>query len=344
MNARLLAAFLCLTTLGTGCIIVDGDGGGDTGTLSDVTFLWTFGADGRCVDVPNVKSIRLTIPGETLDSNGNYACNTAGVDGITLRRFRNGTYNYTLNAIDAYNQVVYTTSGSFTVNGTSRQVRVDLTPDGKTYAYVSWYFPAKGSFSRPTCAQANVTSMKASIDNGEWVTVDCTQGQTGMGIATPYLNPGQHSLQLIAYGYDSLGRNNMPLYNLYGTFTTQRGEPVSAQFGFFAVGGISVRWDFWDGSNYRDCAQTGVTQVVWNLLDVATNTLVFGDAGESHACGAAPVVNQFLKPGDYKVFIRGYVGSTKSYTNEASPTVYTVKAFEQKTRNDASTTVVMSKL
>jgi len=343
MNARLLAAFLCLTTLGTGCIIVDG--GGDSGPGNDVTFLWTFGADGRCVDVPNVKSIRLTIPGETLDSNGNYACNTAGVDGITLRNFRSGTYNYTINAIDAYNQVVYASSGSFTVSGASKQVRVDLTPDGMTYAYVSWYFPAKGSFSRPTCAQANVTSMKAQIDNGELVSVDCTEGQTGMGIATPYLTPGQHTLRLVAYGYDSAGRNNMPLYNLYGTFTTQRGEPVSAQFGFFAVGGISLSWDFKDTVQNRtySCAESGVTKVIIHLLDLSTNTYVFGNTGESFDCGEAPAVNQFMKPGDYKVYAYGMNGNTKIFSNEGAPPTVTVRAFVQKTEGDASTPLVLSR-
>jgi hypothetical protein len=309
----------------------------------DITFLWTFGADGRCVDVPAVKSIKITIPGETLANNGVYACSTAGVDGITLRDFRGGNYSYTLQAIDAYGKVIYLGSGSVAVNG-NKQVRVDLTPDGKTYAYVSWFFPPKGSYNRPTCAQANVTSMKASIDNGEWVSVSCEEGQTGIGIATPYLEPGPHTLRLVAYGYDTQGRNGMPLYNLQGTLTTQRGEPVSVQFGFFELGGMSVRWDMWDGFQYRTCAQTGLTQVVLNLLDLSTNTFVFGESGAAYACGAAPVVNQFLKPSNYRVYLRGYAGSTMTYSNENNPTDITVRAFEQKTATDTSTALLMSKL
>jgi hypothetical protein len=340
MNARFLAAFLCLTTLGTGCIIVDNDG--NSGVAGDVTFLWTFGAEGRCVNVPNVKSIKVTIPGESLDNNGFYACNTAGTDGITLRNFRAGSYSYTVDAIDAYNKVLYTSSGAFVVNG-SKQVRVDLTPDGKTYAYVSWYFPAKGSYSRPTCAQANVTSMKASIDNGPWVDVDCVEGQTGAGIPTPYLAAGAHTLRLVAYGYDTQGRNDMPLYNLQGNLTTQRGEPVSVQFGFFELGGMSVRWDLWDGFQYRTCAQTGLTKVVLNLLDLSTNTPVFEGEGVSFDCGAAPVVNQFMKPGNYQVRLRGYVNTAMTYSNENNLTNLTVRAFEQKLSTDTSTVLVMSK-
>jgi len=343
MNARLLAAFLCLATLGTGCIIVDHDGHPPSGSPGDVTFLWTFGAEGRCVNVPNVKSIKVSIPGESLDNNGFYACNTAGTDGITLRNFRAGSYSYTIDAIDAYNKVLYTSSGVFTVNG-SRQVLVDLTPDGKTYAYVSWYFPAKGSYSRPTCAQANVTSMKASIDNGEWVAVDCVKGQTGIGIPTPYLAAGTHTLRVVAYGYDTKGRNDMPLYNLQGTLVTQRGEPVSTQFGFFELGGMSVRWDLWDGFQYRTCAETGLTKVVLNLLDLSTNKPVFEGEGVAFDCGAAPVVNQFMKPGNYQVRLRGYVNTAMTYSNESNMTNLMVKAFEQKLSTDTSTVLVMSKL
>ncbi len=448
MNARLLAAFLCLATLGTGCIIVDNDGtnppppttgspghvtflwrfgpegncdsvpavksikltipgetldsngfyacntagvdgitlrnfrggtynytiqgldssgtalyttsgsfsvNGDTqvrvdfsptstGSPGHVTFLWTFGPEGRCADVPSVKSIKITIPGQTLDSNGYYACNTAGVDGITLRNFQGGTYNYTIQALDSSGAVLYTTSGSLSVNG-NKQVYVDLTPGGKTYAYYSWYFPAKGSYSRPTCAQANVTSMQASINGGAWFPVSCQDGTSGGGIPTPYLEPGTHTIRLVAYGYDTTGRNGMPLYNLQGSVTTQQGtDAPSAEFGFFALGGMSLRWDFWDGYQYRTCTETGVTQVVFNLLDLSTNTLVFGEQGVSHGCGEAPVVNQFMKPGDYKVYIRGYVGTSMTYSNESNPTNLTVKAFEQKVSTDTSTVLVMSKL
>ena len=47
-----------------------------------MTFVWTFGTGYQCDDVPEVKSVKLVIPGESLDNNGFYACNTAGTDGI----------------------------------------------------------------------------------------------------------------------------------------------------------------------------------------------------------------------------------------------------------------------
>jgi hypothetical protein len=119
---------------------------------------------------------------------------------------------------------------------------------------------------------------------------------------------------------------------------------MSAQFGFFALGGMSVRWDMWDGANYRNCAETGLTKVVLNLLDLSTNTTVFEGEGISYSCGAAPVVNQFMKPGNYQVRVRGYVNSAMTYSNENNLTNLTVKEFEQKISTDTSTVLVMSKL
>ena len=60
MNARLLAAFLCLTAASTGCIIIDHDDDGPCCNTppaqpGDVTFLWTFAVPstaGRCADAP----------------------------------------------------------------------------------------------------------------------------------------------------------------------------------------------------------------------------------------------------------------------------------------------------
>jgi hypothetical protein len=349
MNARLLATFLCLASLSTGCIIVDNDGNDGpccttpppTGQPGDVTVLWTI-TNGRCADAPEVKSIQISIPGETLYNGGVYACNTAGVDGIVLHDFAAGNYTYTLKALSYSGEVLYMGSGGFTVNGNVR-VNVDLTPNGQSYTLISWYFPPNTYSSNPSCSQAGVTSIKASIDDGDWVTLSCEEGMTNGGVPSPYLSAGTHTLQLVAYGYDSAGRNGMPLYNSQGTFTTTSGAPTSQNFRFYEVGGISVRWDLWDGYQYRSCAETGLTGMTINLRDKATGALVYGTAGDPQSCTGAPILYQFLKPGSYEVYIRGMVGSSVAYTNEASPTTVTVSAFVQKTKADPSTTIVLTK-
>lgn len=348
MNARILAAFLLCLTSTTGCIIVDHDDDDDCCNPpaqtypGDVTFLWTF-ANGRCADVPEVRSIKISIPGETLHNGGVYACNTAGVDGIVLHDFVPGTYNYTIQAIGYDGETLYEGGSSFTVNGDVR-VNIDLTPNGMSYALIGWSFPPNTYSNSPSCSQANVTSLKAQIDGGEWVTLDCEDGMTNGGVETPWLADGSHTIYLIAYGRDRAGRDGMPLYTTQGTFVTSAGSPRSETFQFFAVGGMSLRWELWDGNAKRTCAEAGLTGMVINLLDMDTGELVYGNAGDPQACNGAPILYQYLKPGRYEVYIRGLKGSAVTYSNEDLPDVLTVKPFEQVTSSDPSYTVALVRL
>jgi hypothetical protein len=292
------------------------------------------------VNVPEVKSIKVTIPGEQLDSNGYYACNTAGTDGITLHHFRAGTYSYTIDALDASGNVIYKGSGSFTVNGNVLET-VDLTPNGNPFAYVSWSFPGN-----PTCAQANVTSMKISLDNGPWENVDCAAGMVDGGLASPDLTPGNHTIRIAAYGRDKWGRDGLLLYNTLGTMTLPRSGSIAASFQLFAVGGMSLKWKFWDGyaSKFKDCAEAGVDRVVIHLFDLSANRYVFGEAGESVACTLAPVIYSDMKPGQYKVYMYGMSGSAKLYSSESTPETVTVEAFDQKIPTDPGTPVTLVRL
>ncbi|MFY0570613.1 hypothetical protein ACN28E_43235 [Archangium lansingense] len=345
MNARILAAFLLCLTSTTGCIIVDHDDDDDGGPCcntpaptypGDVTFLWTF-ANGRCADEPDVKSIKITIPGETLHNGGVYACNTAGVDGIVLHDFAPATYSYNIQAISYSNETLYEGSGTFTVNGDVR-VNVDLTPDGMSYALVGWAFPPTTTSQNPSCGQAGVDYIKAQIDSGEWVTLNCADGMTNGGVETPWLQDGSHGIYLIAYGRDLGGRSDMPLYTSQGTFVTSAGSPRSETFRFFAVGGLSVRWELWDGNTRKTCSEAGVTGMLINLKDRTTGEFLYPD-GDPQACTGAPILYQYLKPGQYEVHIRAMKGSTIAYSNEVLPDVLTVEAFRQKTTADNSHTV-----
>jgi hypothetical protein len=344
MNARILAAFLCLTVASTGCIIIDGDGDGggyQQRHPGDVTFLWTFAPNGRCSDVPDVKNIQISITGESLHNGGVYACNTAGVDGIVLHDFEGGSYPYTIRAIGYDGDTLFEGRGTFTVDGDVR-VTIDLTPNGMSYALVSWYFPPNSYSNNPSCSQAGVTSIKAQIDGGEWVALTCADGMANGGVETPWLADGSHTIQLIAYGRDRAGRDGMPLYNTSGTFTTSAGSPRSESFRFFEVGGMSLRWELWDNSTTRrTCAEAGLTGMFINLKNLATGDWVYGEAGDFQSCTGAPILYQYLKPGRYAVYIHGMKGSTVAYSNEneAVPDVLTVTAFEQKTASDVAYTV-----
>ncbi|AKJ06616.1 hypothetical protein ATI61_105402 [Archangium gephyra] len=337
MNARILAAFLCLSAASTGCIIIDGDGGYQ-GYEGDVTFLWTFAPNGRCSDVPEVKNIQISITGEALHNGGVYACNTAGVDGIVLHDFAPGNYPYTIRAIGYDGDTLFEGRGTFTVNGDVR-VNIDLTPNGMSYALVSWYFPNNAS-----CYQAGVSYIRAQIDGGEWVTLNCADGMANGGVETPWLADGTHTIQMVAYGRDRAGRDDLPLYNTSGRFSTSAGSPRSESFQFFAVGGMSLRWELWDSSTTRrTCAEAGLTGMVINLRHRETDTLVYGSAGDPQSCTGAPILYQFLKPGTYEVYIRGMKGSVVAYSNEDLPDVLTVTAFEQKTVSDVAYTVALAR-
>ncbi|WP_257448783.1 hypothetical protein [Archangium lipolyticum] len=299
----------------------------------DITFLWTFSdtASGRCADVPDVKSVRITIPGQVLANDGIFACNNSGVDGIALLSFVSGTYSYTLEALGSSGQVLYKGSGSVTVNGNVR-VNVTLAPYGSpsSYAYLSWSFPANSTSQNPTCAQAGVVSVDARIDGGDTVRLECSRGMSGAGVQTPFLEPGRHTLELIGVGSDG-----QPSYYVNAFLDIQQGSPVSASYRFGAVGGMALSWSLVDGIESRTCSQSGVTRVAINLQDEATGVLIYGTDGDPHGCEDVPVIYRFLRPGSYRVFIRG-TGPGVLYTNENdSPLTLTVTAFQQKTGADA---------
>jgi len=357
MNARLLVAFLCIAMGGTGCIIVDTDGpdhGGPCCTTpqpqpepqppplpnpGDVTFMWTFAnvGAGRCADVPDVKSIRITIPGEKLHNGGVYACNTAGTDGIVLHDFLPRAYSYTLEAIGYDNRVLYQGSGNFSVNGDTR-VNVNLTPQGgpSSFAYISWSFEANTSSSNPDCNQAGDTHVDVRIDGGDWTRLQCEKGIGTNQVSSPYLTPGSHTIEFVGVRVSSSGET--PYYYRKGELTTQAGSPISVSYKLLAVGGMSLRWELRDGSSYNTCAQAGVSEIRINMQNVATNEYLYGDEGDVQPCTGAPILYRFLRPGDYRVFIRGMNGSRIAYTNENSgAVVLTVKAFQQKTEAQAVT-------
>lgn len=325
MNVRILATFLCLASLGTGCVIYDDDPcctpPPQQLAPGDVTFQWTFSGS-RCVDLPYIKSVLIRIDGEILANNGYYPCTVNGYDGIVLHDFASRSYNFTIEALDARSQVVFSSAGSFTVNGNTR-VNVDLTPPGSagSYAYISWNFPASGG-GRPSCFQAGVARVQGSIDGGPWTDLDCEQGRIE-GIATDYLAPGPHTVELVA-----LGSDGQPYYYTNGSFETLRGAPHVYIFDFWAVGGAAVAWQLTaDGRTTLSCSAAGVTQVFINFRDVATGQLVYGEQGDVHACNAAPVTYSFLPPGQYYVYIQA-TGPGGSYYSNANPApIIQVRAF-----------------
>ncbi|HEX8697638.1 MAG TPA: hypothetical protein VF815_02265 [Myxococcaceae bacterium] len=277
----------------------------------DVTFLWTFGGR-RCDQARDVYGVNISIPGEPLANNGRFACNTAGVDGITLHDFAPGSYNFTLEAVNFQNQVLFGANGTFTVNG-DRTVAVDLAPVGNpsSYAYLNWTFPGNQG-----CAQAGVASVDIKLDTRATANFSCSEGQTSPGLQTPALDPGEHFIEFIAR--DASGR---PLYYFNGTLVTQAYNPVAASYSLYAVGGAAISWKFSGGSTPFDCNTadpTGTLRVGINFQDTNTGEWVYGSAGDWHGCTDKPIVYSFLRPGTYKVSLYAKTSNNVEYRSNPS--------------------------
>ncbi|MDC0709752.1 hypothetical protein POL68_14870 [Stigmatella sp. ncwal1] len=320
MNSRLLLAFLCLASFSTGCIVVDED---DRAYPGDVSFLWTF--EGlRCDQSREVFGVNVEIPGESLHNGGRYACNTGGVDGITLHDFRAGSYTYILTAVDVQNRVVYEARGTFRIDG-NVTVRADLMGEGDpaSYALLNWTFPGNAS-----CGQAGVASVDITLDDQAPANFPCFEGQRSPGLQTPDLAPGEHFIEFIAR--DASGN---PLYYYNGGLVTQAYNPVSASYNLYAVGGAAISWRFSDGSVTRDCPSSTL-EVGVNFQDTATGEWVYGALGDWQLCQDKPITYSFLRPGTYKVSLYAKNGNTE-YRSNSNMAPILVRAHQFPGPNDA---------
>ncbi|MBJ6759328.1 hypothetical protein JGU66_01050 [Myxococcaceae bacterium JPH2] len=337
MNSRLLAALLCLVAVTSGCVIHDN--GCDTcevqGSPGDVRFMWTFGGK-RCSDDPSIKGVNISIPGEDLANGGYYPCNANGFDGIILHDFVPGTYAFDIEAVNYSDQRVYVGSGRFTVNG-NVSVNIDLTPLGQptSYAYVNWLFPTQAGSSYPSCGQAGIAYVDARVDDSNWKRFNCSEGSGGNSVQSPYLDPGQHYLEVVA-----LDSQIRPVYYYGGGFVSQNGTPVSVTAETWEIGGASVRWDLYDGNTRLTCSQAGVSQVSINFQDKFTGKWVYGLTGEFYGCGQAPVVFEFLRPGSYYVSIIATGSNGRVYRSPANLPAIDVIAHQFPGPNSALTVPV----
>ncbi|MBX5482628.1 MAG: hypothetical protein IRZ16_12435 [Myxococcaceae bacterium] len=343
MNAKILGAFLLALT-GSGCIIVGG-GGNPPPPLhpGDVTFTWTF-AGQNCPDVPYVKNIHLQIPGETLQNDGYFPCLADNYPGINLLDFAGGSYSFTIDAIDYSNNVVFSSSGRFTVDG-DLTVNVDLAPVGDplSYAYVRWFFPplnpplVSSTIANPSCADAWVATVDMYVDDQLVDHFPCAQGQTADGVPTPYLTGGNHTIMLVAY--DATGNE---LYRKAANLPLLSGKAIGVDYTLdWSVGGVAIGWQLSDGIQ-QSCAQAHVTTVYVNFRDSAGN-LLYPGAGDPQNCNAPPALYNYLYPDTYEVYLQAPTndGSGDVYLSSASsPLVVTIFPGQFMMPNNAPTVVL----
>jgi hypothetical protein len=321
-------ALMALAAL-SGCIVYespDPAGGAlppqsETGNPGDVVLNWSF-AGRSCWQMPEVRSVQVTIPGESLENGGVYPCSSGGVDGIRLASFSAGSYELTLRGLGSSGQMLFSASVAFRVDGDA-SVRLDLAPVGgmTSYAFLYWSFPALDGDLEPSCEQAGIDWVDVSIDGAPWVRYACSEGTSEAGAQTPMLDSGRHSIELVAI--DSLGYD---WYAARSVLDTRVGQPSAAEYSLqWSVGGAAVGWQLTDGSYGESCWQAGVDSVYVNFEDEAGN-MVFEGSGDLHPCDASLLLYT-LRPGSYRVFVTATGPYGALYvSNEANPPVVYIDA------------------
>ncbi len=160
-----------------------------------ITFLWSF--DGKtCAQASQVRTIHAAILGlygsEPLDTG--YACTWGNVDGVTLEGFYAGNYTFTLDALDATGQVLYTATGSAYVKA-NLNVPVPVTLRSVSQSAL---VPMTWTFDGKSCAQAGVSEVDLRVDGQSAQTFTCTDASSSPAVdgGSVWLDEGTHQIQL----------------------------------------------------------------------------------------------------------------------------------------------------
>jgi len=324
MNRKWLLAFLFTLTMSTGCII-KGGGGGPLPVAGDVTFSWTFYGSSTCPAA--VQSVHVVIPGEVLQNDGYYSCTANGYSGIVLHAFNPKSYAFTLEALDASGNALYTGTGTFVVNG-NVLVNVDLTPTGRpsSWAYLLWTFPAGTNLK----CNSGISFVDVQIDGATATRYNCTEGLSNPGATTPLIAPGNHTISL--WAIDNTG---YVYYSAQSTLTTSPNSQVQQAYSLqWAVGGTALTTQFTDGSTGVSCQNSGVTTLIATFKNTQTGTVLYGTLNDpsswsaiANVCNYTYVTWPYLPPGQYYVYFRAYNASGVTYdSNFTTPPTVTITA------------------
>src|SRR5262245_43872260 len=161
----------------------------------DVQVVWTFA--GQTCQQAGVDRIQVDIANELLNPNQFSCFNSDGSInvGADLGAFLFATYDLTVTGLDSGGAILYQTSQPFTVRGdTVLNVDLQAAPTGSIS--LDW------TFAGLSCAQAQVTSVRMSLD-GHFIQtasgsldVPCSAGGVE-GTSISPLVPGTHTLYLV---------------------------------------------------------------------------------------------------------------------------------------------------
>ena len=231
-----------------------------------MTVGWTF-AGGNCMGAA-VEQVRIAIAGEPLQQD-TFDCRSGLV---TFTDFFPGTYAVTVQGLDSSQAVTWTGSRSVRLDG-DVSVTVDLQPVSQANAvyYFSWTVdPATGDRDQiPVCgAGQRMDKVAIFIDDQNQGSYDCEQGLSGGLVITPYVTPGQHQVDLVAYdsqeGVTAFAQSDALSINFV---TGGQGGSQNVAL-HWNVGGLQVGWapyadrNAYDANTPQTCAQAGIADLV----------------------------------------------------------------------------------
>ena len=271
-----------------------------------MTVSWTFGG-GNCAGAA-VEQVRIAIAGEPL-SQDTFDCRSGLA---TFSDFYPGTYVVTVQGLDSTQAVTWQGTRSVNLDG-DVSVAVDLQPlsQQNAVAYLSWTF-APSTGQAPQCGTGQtLDSVAIFVDDAPTnLAYNCGDGLGQGQVITPYLTPGNHTIQLVAYNAAE------------GQTAYAQTDPVAIAFASgratsqtltmqWQVGGLAMSWAAYpDLQAYQTapnqpltCASTGIATVAVLLADPASpNT---GTQYSGYTCASGALIDN-APPGTWLPFVAGY--------------------------------------
>jgi len=247
-----------------------------------LTVGWTF-AGGTCSGAA-VEQVRVAIAGEPLQQD-TFDCRSGLV---TFTDFFPGTYNVTVQGLDASQAVTWTGAKSVRLD-TDTSVTIDLQPVSENNAV--YYFSctldaATGDPDQiPRCAVGQrLDQVAIFIDGQNLGSYGCDQGANGNVVITPYVTQGQHTVQLVAFNSQENATAFAQTDELPISFVTGQGGSQTVPL-HWNVGGVQAAWapyasmTDYNSDTRQTCAQAGIADLVLGFQSV--------DGPQTFSVGAA---------------------------------------------------------
>lgn len=239
--------------------------GCDSNPTRGLTIAWHFAGGGTCAGT-GVTQVRIVIAGEPL-SQDTFDC---GSGAVTFSDFYPGSYSVIVQGLDGGGDQTWSGKQDFTIrNDTTVDVALQPQSAQNAVAYLSWTFDA-ATGQAPQCgAGQTLDSVAIYIDDAATtdLSYNCEDGLGSRQVITPYLDPGDHVIQLVAYSSVDLVTNYAQTNPITVHFTTGQAPAQNLTF-HWRVGGVQAAWAAYasvgdyDSDTRQPCGQTGIADMV----------------------------------------------------------------------------------